>query len=81
MNTAQKEQPLHPLLAQLGLTPEIIARYVVSVSWPLTKQEMREIYGHRQWRVRRQAEFLKQGLTVEGKPRRRSPNGIRKPKS
>jgi len=71
----------HPVLRALGLTPEIIARHVFSVAPPVTKQEMREIYGHRQWRARRQAEFLKQGLTVEGKPRRRSPNGIRKPKS
>lgn len=69
---------LHPRLREFGLTPEMIMRHVVSIALP-AKLSSKYNYHHKHRNAFR-ARNLAAGLTVEGKPRRRLPNGQRKPR-
>lgn len=67
---------MSPLLQQLGLTPEIIARHVVRIERPL--KCLRDPAACRAATRKLRLKYLAQGLTQDGKVRRRSPNGTRK---
>lgn len=65
-------------LQSLGLTPEVIRRHVVSIAPPFTAARDPADAAYKiAWRAKQVAA----GLTVEGKPRRRLPNGQRKPRT
>lgn len=62
-------------LAMLGLTPEQISRHVVRVEPPLTESEITKlIQCNKASMRRRRAEFVAQGLTTLGTPRKHKPN-------
>lgn len=66
---------MNAILTQLGLTPEMIARHVVSVD----RRPGRPDYRAKQKVLRRERRRL--GLNVvTGQPLQRSPNGTRKPR-
>jgi len=69
------------ILRALGLTPEIIARHVVRVEPALTGYAVNQLLNGNDKIIcmrRRRAKFIAAGLTSDGKPRRRAPNGTRK---
>lgn len=68
---------MNPKLEKLGLTPEIIRRYVRFAPTPTHSADLEKVEYRRAWRARNVA----RGLTTEGKPRRRLPNGQRKPRA
>jgi hypothetical protein len=73
---------MKPILAQLGLTPEMIARHVVRVEPPLTGYAVNQLLNGDAKIIamrKRRTRFIAAGLNSDGKPRRRSPNGTRKP--
>lgn len=72
-------KPMHPILRQLGLSPELIGRHVLRVEPPLSRTQIQKLLSKStEAQRRRRASFIAQGLNSQGKPRRRSPNGTRK---
>jgi hypothetical protein len=63
------------LLTRLGLTPEAIRRHVVRVEPPLTMTEIdRVLQQSTEAQRKRRNEFLAQGLSTLGTPRKRKAN-------
>lgn len=72
---------MNPILAQLGLTPEMIMRHVVSVDRRTARPDYDTKMGWYKKQTALRAARRAQGLHVlTGQPLKRSPNGTRQPR-